>query len=35
MDEIKPDLQGAGLRVGIVRSRFNESVGLRMLQACG
>jgi len=34
MAEIKPDRDGAGLRVGIVRSRFNESTGLSMLQAC-
>jgi 6,7-dimethyl-8-ribityllumazine synthase len=34
MAEPKPDLSGAGLRIGIVRSRFNESVGLAMLKAC-
>jgi 6,7-dimethyl-8-ribityllumazine synthase len=34
MVEIKPDRDGAGLRVGIVRSRFNESIGLSMLEAC-
>lgn len=27
-------LDGAGLRVGIVRSRFNEGIGLAMLAAC-
>jgi len=34
MAEAKPDLSGAGLRVGIVRSRFNEEIGLAMLKAC-
>jgi len=34
MAEIKPDLSGEGLRVGIVRSRFNESIGAAMLEAC-
>lgn len=34
MEEIKPELGGAGLRVGIVRSRFNEGVGAAMLEAC-
>jgi 6,7-dimethyl-8-ribityllumazine synthase len=34
MTEIKPDLSGEGLRVGIVRSRFNESIGTAMLEAC-
>ncbi len=34
MVEIKPDLSGEGLRVGIVRSRFNEDIGLTMLEAC-
>ena len=27
-------LDGSGLRVGIVRSRFNEGIGLAMLAAC-
>jgi 6,7-dimethyl-8-ribityllumazine synthase len=35
MAEPKPDLSGAGLRIGIVRSRFNEPIGLAMLKACG
>lgn len=30
----KPDLSGAGLRIGIVRSRFNEAIGLAMEKAC-
>ena len=34
MAEIKPDLSGEGLRVGIVRSRFNERIGAAMLEAC-
>jgi 6,7-dimethyl-8-ribityllumazine synthase/transcription antitermination factor NusB len=34
MVEIKPDLSGEGLRVGIVRARFNESIGAAMLEAC-
>lgn len=32
--EISARLDGAGLRIGIVRSRFNERVGLAMLAAC-
>src|SRR5258705_10068653 len=34
MVEIKPDLSGESLRVGIVRSRFNERIGVAMLEAC-
>jgi 6,7-dimethyl-8-ribityllumazine synthase len=34
MEEIKPELGGAGLRIGIVRSRFNERIGAAMLEAC-
>jgi 6,7-dimethyl-8-ribityllumazine synthase len=34
MVEIKPDLSGSGVRVGIVRSRFNEKVGVALLEAC-
>lgn len=34
MAQAKPDLSGAGLRIGIVRSRFNEAIGLAMLKAC-
>jgi len=34
MSEIKPDLGGEGLRVGIVRSRFNEKIGSALLEAC-
>jgi len=34
MTEIKADLSGEALRVGIVRSRFNEKIGIAMLDAC-
>jgi 6,7-dimethyl-8-ribityllumazine synthase len=34
MTEIKADLNGEALRVGIVRSRFNERIGVAMLEAC-
>ena len=34
MTEIKVDLSGEALRVGIVRSRFNEEIGVVMLEAC-
>lgn len=34
MNEILPNLNGAGLRVAIVRARFNESVGSASLAAC-
>lgn len=32
--EISASQEGVGLRIGIVRSRFNERVGLAMLAAC-
>jgi len=31
---ISPDLNGEGLHVGIVRARFNETVGLTQLDSC-
>jgi 6,7-dimethyl-8-ribityllumazine synthase len=34
MAEIEFDSSGEGLRIGIVRSRFNERIGLAMLEAC-
>lgn len=34
IDEISPDLDGAGLRVGIAQSRFNEWAGQALAQAC-
>jgi 6,7-dimethyl-8-ribityllumazine synthase len=32
--EIKPGREGAGLKVGIVRARFNEPIGVVALAAC-
>ena len=34
MNEIKASLDGTGLRVGVVRSRFNEEIGRASLEAC-
>ena len=34
MNELKVDLEGEGLRVGIVQARFNEQVGSAQRQAC-
>jgi 6,7-dimethyl-8-ribityllumazine synthase len=34
IDEVTPDLDGTGLRVGIVQSRFNEWAGQALAQAC-
>lgn len=34
IDDISPDLDGAGLRIGIVQSRFNEWAGQALAQAC-
>ena len=34
MKEIEPNLNGAGLRIGIVQSRFNPLVGEGLLAAC-
>ena len=34
LDTITPDLDGAGLRIGIVQSRFNAWAGEALLQAC-
>jgi 6,7-dimethyl-8-ribityllumazine synthase len=34
IDSIAPDLDGAGLRIGIVRSRFNGWAGEALLQSC-
>jgi 6,7-dimethyl-8-ribityllumazine synthase len=31
---LEPDLNGAGLHIGIVRARFNEAVGQAELDAC-
>lgn len=34
MNEFLPEADGAGLRIAIVRARFNESVGLAALGGC-
>ncbi|MFO1361051.1 MAG: 6,7-dimethyl-8-ribityllumazine synthase [Burkholderiales bacterium] len=34
MSELKSSLDGAGLRVAVVRSRFNEEIGRASLAAC-
>jgi 6,7-dimethyl-8-ribityllumazine synthase len=34
MIELKPNLDGKDLRIGIVMSRFNELVGKALLQSC-
>ncbi len=34
IETIEPDLDGAGLRIGIVVSRFNQKVGEGLLVAC-
>lgn len=34
MNELKLDLEGEGLRVGIVQARFNEAVGSASREAC-
>lgn len=34
VEKIEPDLNGAGLRIGIVVGRFNEEVGERLLASC-
>ncbi len=34
MNVFAPNLDGRGLRIGIVRSRFNENIGLAEIEAC-
>lgn len=34
IEELEPDLEGAGLRIGIVMSRFNIDVGEGLLSSC-
>jgi len=34
MVEIKPSRDGTGLKVGVVRARFNEPIGVVALEAC-
>ena len=34
MNKIAPNLDGTGKKIGIVLSRFNDNIGVRLLQAC-
>ena len=34
IERVEPDLDGEGLRIGVVVSRFNEEVGAGLLEAC-
>jgi 6,7-dimethyl-8-ribityllumazine synthase len=34
MDFVAPDLDGTGLRIGVVQARFNEWAGQALVQAC-
>jgi 6,7-dimethyl-8-ribityllumazine synthase len=34
IEEVTPDLDGAGLRIGIVQSRFNEWAGKSLAESC-
>ena len=34
IEEIEPDYRAAGLRIGIVMSRFNPNVGEGLLSSC-
>ncbi|MEK6594064.1 MAG: 6,7-dimethyl-8-ribityllumazine synthase [Pseudomonadota bacterium] len=34
IEEVDPDLRGAGLRIGIVMSRFNTDIGEGLLSSC-
>ncbi|MGZ8203560.1 MAG: 6,7-dimethyl-8-ribityllumazine synthase, partial [Burkholderiales bacterium] len=34
IEELEPDHRGAGLRIGIVMSRFNSDVGEGLLSSC-
>jgi len=34
IEEVEPDLDGSGLRVGIVMSRFNQEIGEGLLSSC-
>jgi 6,7-dimethyl-8-ribityllumazine synthase len=34
IDELEPDFNGAGLRIGIVMSRFNQDAGEGLLSSC-
>ena len=35
MDELKASLDGTGLRIGVVRSRFNEEIGRAFSSSMG
>ncbi len=34
IEEVEPDLDGSGLRIGIVMSRFNQEIGEGLLSSC-
>ena len=34
IEEFKPEINGTGLRIGIVKARFNENIGMAELEAC-
>src|SRR5512132_4505636 len=34
IEKIEPDLNGSGLRIGVVVGRFNEEVGKGLLESC-
>ena len=34
VEEFKPEIDGTGLRIGIVQARFNENVGQGLFDAC-
>jgi 6,7-dimethyl-8-ribityllumazine synthase len=34
IEEVEPDLNGSGLRVGIVMSRYNQEIGEGLLSSC-
>ena len=34
VEEFKPEINGTGLRIGIVQARFNENIGQGLLDAC-
>ena len=34
IEEFKPEINGTGLRIGIVKARFNENIGEGLFNAC-
>ena len=34
VEEFKPEVNGEGLRIGIVKARFNENIGEGLFNAC-